>query len=215
MKRKNKNFIQYEQRIIDAFVKLSKKRNNKSVSITDIVKEAKMTRPTFYLHFKSVNDIYKKLEDQLTEKYLSYFTKDVKERSADILQSNFELSKIAQENEDLFRCFVYSDRYNQFIVELNNKLCDSLKLKEHKEYLNKYNNDIGWWDWLCSYTVIETHFNTVAQMIKGAFEVDYDFLTYWCANLTYNLIHDTWSRLGIKVEKHDYLKEYLEYKKNK
>jgi len=217
-KTKNRNYIEYEERIINSFITLSKKNKWKTPSVTDIVEHARMTRPTFYLHFKSIEDIYKKLQEQIINKYVKFFGTDWKVRVLNLLQSNLDLANIIKQNEDMFKCFMHNtEMMDKFVVDLTEKLCHQITSpKDVKAYYNKSNLSTGWWDWLISYTIIRVEFDTYVGFLKGNYDqiVDYEFLAYWCANISYNLIHGTWERLGIKVEKRDYLAEYLA-KKNK
>lgn len=55
----------YTKRVIcDAFLKLKNTRSFNDITIADICREAEISRGTFYLHYKNINDVLDELLDQ-------------------------------------------------------------------------------------------------------------------------------------------------------
>lgn len=66
MKKEYKNSIETKKKIRDAVIYLYEKEKDLSnVSITDVVKTAKINRGTFYNHYNNVRDVIVELEDEL------------------------------------------------------------------------------------------------------------------------------------------------------
>ena len=51
--------------IIDAFIKLRAKKPLNKLSVTELAKEAMISKATFYLHYKDIYDLSDKLQDAL------------------------------------------------------------------------------------------------------------------------------------------------------
>ncbi len=56
--------------IMDAFLKLLKKKSFSEITITDITTEAMVARPTFYLHYKSKDEVLAEYLDEIFAQYL-------------------------------------------------------------------------------------------------------------------------------------------------
>lgn len=60
-----------EKHIIEACIKLAKKKDIYALTVTEIAKEAEINRITFYSHYENINCLIEHLEDKLIEDGLS------------------------------------------------------------------------------------------------------------------------------------------------
>lgn len=78
---KNKNYWRVHKLIIDAYLQLSLNQDPNAYTIDAICKKAKVSRPSFYTHFKNIDGVKKDIEEMFRnelEKLLdSIFTSDV------------------------------------------------------------------------------------------------------------------------------------------
>ena len=70
MKAEYKNAIQSKKKICSAYLKLLVSKG-KGFSVTDIVKQAQINRGTFYLHYSSIKDVERAIEEDLANNFKS------------------------------------------------------------------------------------------------------------------------------------------------
>ncbi|MGL5434925.1 MAG: TetR/AcrR family transcriptional regulator [Lachnospiraceae bacterium] len=99
--------IATEKKIFDSFLKLLEAKNFTSISVMDIVREAKISRSNFYLHFDSKYDVLEMLENQLIEGFLKIM---IELRNAG--RSKYYQSIEMQENLFFEEYFVYVKRHH-------------------------------------------------------------------------------------------------------
>jgi len=66
----DKRIQRTKKAIIDAFLRLLQKKEFFEISITDITTEAMVARPTFYLHYKSKNEVLAEYLDGIFAEYM-------------------------------------------------------------------------------------------------------------------------------------------------
>lgn len=80
-------------------IKLLKYKEIRSITVTDICKEADINRGTFYNYYNDPFDLLQSIENKLFDKIIEYLNEDyLKENRITVLTKVFELAK---ENEDL------------------------------------------------------------------------------------------------------------------
>lgn len=92
--------------IVDAYVRITSKRTNELITVTEVAREADINRSTFYLHFKDVADLHEAIENEVFSNLLN------------IVCSN-NLEDIKRDSLPLFiELFTYFDRHSEILVIL-------------------------------------------------------------------------------------------------
>lgn len=91
-----------ENKIYDSFLRLLEEKNFASLSVMDIVKDAKISRSNFYVHFDSKYDVLETLENKLIEGFLKIMI-DLRKAGKDKYYNSIEL----QENKFFEEYFSY------------------------------------------------------------------------------------------------------------
>lgn len=128
MKKKRSDSIKSKQRMVDALIQLSKEKPMSEITISEITEKAQVARMTYYRNYNSKEDILKKqLADIITE---------FKEET-----NHFDGSKFG-EYENIKKCFMYFEKYQEFFRTLINVGMADALLEGINEYLlYTYYND--------------------------------------------------------------------------
>lgn len=134
MMKKDPRAIKTETAIIDAFTALIEENGYANVSIKDIAKKAQVNRNTFYLHYKSKEDLTNKL---ITEAFMSEFgpvmieqmlTNCVRRRT--FRQIFTHVFTVIEQNINLYRLFLIdanlTGHIDKFIKKIHDKLVEIL-----------------------------------------------------------------------------------------
>ena len=100
-KRKEKN-LAVKRAITDAFFKVMRKRESNEVSISEIVREAKVARVSYYRNFDSRDDIVASLIDQVLDEYEEGINKEI----------GFYCY------EHVLRSFYFFQSYREYIIDI-------------------------------------------------------------------------------------------------
>ena len=112
-----------EEKIKSALIRLLKKKNYLSITVTDIVQEAGVARASFYRVFGSIDkvldNLYIDLKDRLTKFFIPYYLNrdilklkdEIRFFLSSIREKNFPLINILPEN----RQFILPKFENQFV----------------------------------------------------------------------------------------------------
>ena len=65
----NKENYSVKEAIVKALLNLLKKKDYTDITVTDVVKEAKVARVSFYRHFSSISDVLESIIDQTVQKF--------------------------------------------------------------------------------------------------------------------------------------------------
>ncbi|WP_160686619.1 TetR/AcrR family transcriptional regulator [Clostridium sp. C2-6-12] len=102
--KKDRRFRRTQKQLINALIELLKSKNINQISVREISELADINRATFYLHYKTVNDLLFHLENEVFDEIISSY------KDHDILnQCDFLLN--------LYRCVI---QYNELLVVLLN-----------------------------------------------------------------------------------------------
>lgn len=145
-----KNAIETKRKISFAYLKLLKD-NPKDVSISKIVKVASVTRGTFYLHFKNINDLEVHIQNNLSEDFkcietafrqfdLDEFPDKVVLKINELLKKNIEYYRLVasvfknnyvveQVKESIFKSVSNNFNLMKYITDMN-------RFKSVVEYLS-------------------------------------------------------------------------------
>ena len=118
--------------IFDALERLMEKKRFENISITDVCKEAKIGRVTFYRHYDTLEDVLRKKSDELFEEFIPY-CKDYNQRKTSgsgllvpFLRYWYVNPKIIQLIIQADKTYILTDSINRLI-----SISKLLPLKEH------------------------------------------------------------------------------------
>ncbi len=133
MKVQNKNHssLKTKMKIQESFAMLLQEKNEiKNISVTELSKQADITRSTFYTHYSSIYDVAKELEEEALEKLNEIKSKHAIE---DIDYYFDHIFNYLKENEHIYTMMLKSNAPLLFVSKLeksiNKKLYDALKNK--------------------------------------------------------------------------------------
>lgn len=93
----NSNGERSKQLLLEKAIELFAKHGYHQTKISDIVKAANLTQPTFYLYFESKDSLFTSLNVDFNEKLMTIFDKEV--------EGNLSLSELQQQLERVFTFF--------------------------------------------------------------------------------------------------------------
>ncbi|OGO81403.1 MAG: hypothetical protein A2Y21_11635 [Clostridiales bacterium GWC2_40_7] len=132
-KKKDLRFQKTHKSIRDTFKSLMLHKDFKDISVTELSNLANINRKTFYLHYKSIEDLLKELETEIAEHILKVLHEE------HFLEASYQMSdlcramnKILIENYDLHMRIISSDSC-QFFVERVQEIIISEFLPEWKD----------------------------------------------------------------------------------
>lgn len=99
----NKQYINTERRIEEAFILLLSQKHISKITIHDICQNAHISRTTFYVHYKDIYDLLRKLEHDFAIRSISYF---IEEETREIVLSRASFLRFFQyiyENKVFFK----------------------------------------------------------------------------------------------------------------
>ena len=111
----NKKRKTSQEKIEKCFIELIQKKDITNISVTDICKQAKLNRTTFYSNYIDIYDLADKIKDSLCKDILNVYDKERNERS-----HSFDFLKLfnhIKENQIFYTTFFklnYDNDYKQF-----------------------------------------------------------------------------------------------------
>lgn len=124
--------IKTKKAIIKAFFDLLQKKNLSKITITELAKLADIDRKTFYLHYKSITDLYNELGSMfvllIKESIIEYSSNN---NSPYSLFAN--INDIIREKEDLFKSIAQNNDFSDFMMNIKDILSEEL--------INLYGNE--------------------------------------------------------------------------
>ncbi len=142
----NKNESKYfntAKKMNDALLFLLEKKDYSYITISDICKKANVNRPTFYLHYENMSDLFEEVIENSSKSFFEHFkdTQKIQEAEIESMDSeNLELVKdeylipylsFVRENRNLFKTL--SKHQNLFHM-------DSLKREAFQTFTSKILN---------------------------------------------------------------------------
>lgn len=124
MNKNDRRVIKTRESIKKAFNELILKKDLETITITEIAECANINRKTFYLHYESVEDVFKEFKDELTSKVLNLIEED---KFVDIESFFIGLNNIMLENMDLYKMIAKRASNSFFLTDCKNILKNSIK----------------------------------------------------------------------------------------
>jgi len=105
-----------KEAIIDAFLELLTLKNFNDISVSDITKKARIARPTFYLHYKTKQNLLGEYLDEIFKSYLKEILPVLEQHDQHVL--SIALFKQVKRNESYLQSLMSGDA----AVIIQNKL---------------------------------------------------------------------------------------------
>lgn len=109
--------------IIDAFLELLSEKNFNDITVSDITRKARIARPTFYLHYKTKQDLLVEYLDEVFKKYLEEIQPVLNQKDQYTL--SIALFNQVQKNEPYLRSLlngdttiIIQDKLHQYMQEV-------------------------------------------------------------------------------------------------
>ncbi|MCR3759005.1 TetR family transcriptional regulator C-terminal domain-containing protein [Clostridium felsineum] len=124
MKKVDRRIQKTKEAICNAFVKLIKTKEYKSITITELADMANIDRKTFYLHYTAIDDVLEEFGLRAAEKVRILLKSDRPFKIENFLKG---LTKIMEEDISFYRNISNRSSYSFFLEECKNILKNSLK----------------------------------------------------------------------------------------
>lgn len=110
----NNRYLETEKRITDAFTELLNIKDADEISVSDICKKSRISRPTFYAHYEDINDLFYKVEAEKSKKI-----KELLIVSEDSLSDKFtRYFEYLRENRLFYNAYFSMDSNSSLVTEL-------------------------------------------------------------------------------------------------
>lgn len=133
--------IDIEKNICDTLIDMMEAKSFFDISVSDLVKAAKVSRSSFYLYFNSIYDVLQKIEDEFTEGLMS--VQEVadhvsRERHRQFDQSVINRAEYIKKNKKILKVLTSENGDPSFLAKLTNRNKKIVKvhLKEKVKYSN-------------------------------------------------------------------------------
>ncbi|WP_058303353.1 TetR/AcrR family transcriptional regulator [Gorillibacterium timonense] len=119
----DRRVVKTKSSIRKAFCQLIKQKEFSSITITEIAGLADIDRKTFYLHYSTVEDILREMENELAEKVSWLLEKNERINISTFFKG---LNDILTEDMELYRRFAEATSYSFFLKRCKNILKASI-----------------------------------------------------------------------------------------
>ncbi len=177
MKAEYKNAIQTKMKIASTFLALSIE-NGEKVSVTDVVERAKINRGTFYLHFKSLKEVEKYIDDELASRFHSIeidFRQTDLSLTPEIILN--KLNEILSNDLEYFRLVINASENSNLLERVKASILKSIS---NNFQIMKYITNYERFKIVVDYVVggaIETYLNWFKGKINCSLQEMSEFLT--------------------------------------
>ena len=121
----DRRVLRTKKNIRQAFLQLLSEKPLTQLTVKELSEQADINRKTFYMYYSNVEDILSELEDELVQKLVLVFEKELFEREPFDSYSFFENLNLAiQEDIDLYRTLNHADLLPHLILRAKNALID-------------------------------------------------------------------------------------------
>lgn len=118
-KNRYQNSLASEKKIRLAFIHLLNKKDITQITVTDIIKEAKISRSTFYFHYQSAEKLYRTMENEIIDSILTSMKQTtVKEFIEDPLSVMLDIHDAVLKDQDFLSVLLKSYEANPFLYKL-------------------------------------------------------------------------------------------------
>ncbi len=130
--------------IIEASIKEFKRTLLTDASINKIIKDANISRGSFYTYFKDINDLYEYSLNNYKEKIIKIISQAIKETNGDLFETTTKsynkILKLCTKDKQLFKNICLNFNYN---VSIRNKMYEENIENKYKiiELISKINKE--------------------------------------------------------------------------
>ena len=161
----NSNAKKSEERIKNSFIKLlSKNKEISQITVTELVKEADLTRSSFYTHYDNIYDVAKDIQDDMISRFIS--NKEEFDSFDDVCKYIDNTIILLKNNEKMYRMLASSYESIYFFDEIRDTFVDKMYNLLIKSGINKDN------------IMLDVNFfmdGMLVQIIKYYRDKNYDF----------------------------------------
>lgn len=173
-----KNAIENKKKMIQAFLKLS--IDKEKFTVTDLVKLAGVNRGTFYLHFKSLDDVGKLIEQKLVQ---NFKVLEEEFRVCDISQTPEimmeRLNEIIMKDYDFYKMIIISNKSVNLMEEIRSTILNSIS---NNFRVMRYVTDINKFKIVVHY-ITGGVISIYTSWFKGIIDYNLKEITEFCKNL--------------------------------
>lgn len=90
----------------NSLIKLMQENNYKDISICDLCDDANLNRGTFYLHYKSIDELVKELENDFFSKLSKVITSNYPVKNNDFSHICSDFINLIKEDQDFLRALI-------------------------------------------------------------------------------------------------------------
>ncbi len=125
--------------IRNTFIKLVQEKQLNKITVSEIAREANVSRGTFYLHFKDVYDLYNSIEDELYAKLGDIFDKYyVSQDDLDLESLTDSIVQYIYENKEVFFILINPHHSEQTLSRVRSFCYDRMTFSPDKNYVQNY-----------------------------------------------------------------------------
>ena len=151
VKKINKLSVQTDEIIKESLaIILNEKNDLNSITVTDLIKKAGISRSSFYTHYTSINDLVESIQDEtlnvLSSDIISFNNID------DIYNYIDKIFEILKNNEFFYKSILNSEEALKFANNIIDKLTDRLLL-----FFNNKEIEVNFYTYGCAILIIK-HF---------------------------------------------------------
>lgn len=135
--------IRSKNLIKKALAKLLHEKDLSKITVSDIIREADISRGTFYAHFPDVAGVVEQIEKEELEKVIALFDGyDLEPNAAEIDKLLQLACEYMSKDMEYYRMLTQSNLLNNFVVRLINIYYDKLFDSLHEKYPDYDRNEI-------------------------------------------------------------------------
>lgn len=122
-----KNATRTEQWIREAFTSLiAEKKSLDKITVSEIIKRADITKPTFYYHYSDLNDLVRSIENEIIDELSQVLDEASKNKKVPIEHYISILSSFLKEKEDEYKILANATDLDYFITKIKKILADKI-----------------------------------------------------------------------------------------
>ena len=121
----DRRVLRTKKNIRQTFLQLLSEKSLTQLTVKELSERADINRKTFYMYYSNIEEILSELEDELVQKLVLVFEKELFERETFDSYSFFENLNLAiQEDIELYRTLNHADLLPHLILRAKNALID-------------------------------------------------------------------------------------------
>lgn len=123
----DRRILKTKRAIICALLKLQKMNHFDKITVTSLTDTADINRKTFYLHYKSVEDVCEKFEERLAERVDELIHESQSQETGLSAETLFKkLQEQIDQYQDIFRALFVPDILPVYVNHIQSKLVESV-----------------------------------------------------------------------------------------